>query len=673
MSRPTDQLSLKQASVIGMEDQESKEALDVQDNKGLIQSQAMRLKIEQINALILKLPKGRNNTLLLVVDCLDGLGDFIHFKEFAKYIKTHYPALKLAGIIGLGLANRSLCEAAIDFIESNRAMFTDLYIFNNRTAEYQNESYANMESSYKHKTLQKLIIPFPEFDTTYSTSEVLDKLNDEVAIIFQISVVNLSFGGNEPNAIDLWLEKKQRMLPYSIFGEYGSTETKDCMGLGEENSGIRLMDEWQGEVTQEKRIQALLSIDSNLEFLEALLMKKAPTAKDAEQYYTTRKFFPGYLQKEMPLTFFIALTCCAHNNHTGLDFYVPEQYINIKVFAELFQKIGIKDSDWRIINPGSAIEPATRIRIFTNRFRLNDIDYKKLYYAASGIAGCSGDDSFSTVFSSGNLPVLLCRHPKKTQLLRQMIEELDSLSCGTYAKFLKLFLEDLTIKFTTHCAKAMLAFHLWYYKGDFCDDPNELYAPDVNYLEAQKMILITYAKTIGEFILKNSHALEQELNTYRKHVYHSRNVFSHLSLFLENDLQMILEKEDLDPPRPFGEGLFKPGFLLTSVASSSAAASPSSTQNPSKDIESLILKLAKMLPPENDLDKWKYSNQQDKLWLQITDKEKYSQLLEKSHLQKAATFTKVQNKATYCLMISPKSLLEVIQPAEMAKKSCLST
>lgn len=483
-------------------------------------------------------PQNKNKTILLVVDTLDGRGDLEHFKAFYKQIKQDYPELKIAALIGGWGANASFCHALIDFLKQESRNLDAVHINIETATDSQLASggltFKKRTEDYKHLVLSQLVLPF-------SFDEFKKKVTAEnLAMIVQISVQKIKFTAPIIN----WISALQRTIPNVVIAEYGASLSKGHnMGLGKDDIGVRMIADWQEAslATQALKLEAI----TNVRFHKHLLGE--PQSSGAA-YLETRKLFAGYLQSEIAYSLFITTQVyayiCANKEQEpsllGLDFYMPEHYLNYSVLVNLLNKLGIPAEEIVLVTQNTTIDLNKKIRLFTNKeFPLNDCDFKSLCYAATSVA-CAGDDSWTTAFSAPNLPFYLPNrnHSIKSNFNRDLYNKLSQFAV------LPQYMDQLELRSYFFSSSGVTIIHDSYeidayslnifllqgdtynaegkpYHGSLPNDPDTL-------SQIRQGLTLAYAKKIGTFIADNHADLLNEQHSFRKHLFAHDNALSKL-------------------------------------------------------------------------------------------------------------------------------------------------
>ena len=529
--------------------------------------------------------------LLLFVDCLDGRGDFEHFKAYALYLKKTFPDLKLIGIVGVWRNNVSACKAVINFLKSERSLFEDILVSVDELGGSKRILSADEDAEIRNK----LIIPF-----RLNISSFLLR-NSSVNAGLGISVADLKFSGD--SRILEWVnDLKRRGIPVISFGEYGSCNREPNsynMGLsqnllklprgnfqpGDRSAvvGIRMIEEWRGPITVEQKISALLNF-SNKKFLNALVnpndLLSEVTTTEVSWYLEKRKIFPAYLSGELSVALFIMLQVSINqNNSYGLDFYVPAKSINQSVLMELLQKFGIGAENcvfYDDLSKTHNIEKdfnIPRVRIFSSLISLEDSDFKTLYYIAGGSVGACGDDSITTAFSTENLPFILhATHWCKQDFFRQMQQIASALNLELFAEYLRKLNDPVTVALEgTEIRNVNFNYNLSVSRDCF-DTDNQRYAENIPYRAFQQALIEELARQAGQFIMKNYEGIFAEFLIFREALYEHCNVFEKIP----NILRPIINR-----PLNTQEEIFRgetPATLPLRFMSFSATGNPMSEQ-----------------------------------------------------------------------------------------------
>lgn len=480
-----------------------------------------------------------NAALMLVVDCIDGRGDFVHFKRFAVKIKTLFPKLKLIALIGTWAANQGCCRDIIQFLESNIDFFSFVSVELDFTTQYKGKSFSELDRAYQTLVRDKLKKP-------YENNHAQLKDWKGIGILNISSQMDQFFNPRIRGTLLNYFYK----VPQNDYLEYAGSnsrlrESSHPMGM---EKGIRLVEEWAGEITPTKRVEMVLSI-KNKAFLKKLFCSDTPNSTHVEKHMESRMFFPGYIQNELGLAVYILAQLIAFKDKTqGFDFYVPKEYLHTKALAELLGQLGYKPEDWSIVQPESkeATEKPTRIRIFTDEFYLDDNDFiKPFYFSGESTAGASGDDTYTTLASSLNLPFFInFKHPIKAQFMRSVREKLIELECEHLAEFIRLF--NCRIQVPTKAgehATTELSTQICMTGGRF--DQTQDYLEDVPYASFLLNVARVSAELIGQYVKSNATQLFAEQQKYRDYLFRERNIFSTLPGVILNFANTFVKKSVL--------------------------------------------------------------------------------------------------------------------------------
>lgn len=567
----------------------------------------------KLKELMQKIPTNKKVTILLTVDSADGRGDIEHFIAFALKIHALYPEINLIGMVGILGINDAACQQLIQFLKDSKNIFFKCYVNVNKTGCLKQKNFFDL-SIEKQTFINK---SFAEFQLSVNDLSTIDQLIDG---FIQVSFGRIEFSDKK---IQTWLErKKESKLPYFVLSEYGERSGSHPMDIT--GNGIRLVEAFQGDITLQKRMDVLFSLSSKA-FLKSLLLKDDVSTKTIQDYMNSRILFPGFLQNELPATLFILIQTELYLEQlksgklSGLDFHLPAQTLNQKVLAELFLECGLKANDWCIIGDKELSEKrAVKVRIFTNY--LNDEDYKKLYYFSASSAGCSGDDTATTVLSTTNLPFYANYiHPIKSNFVYDVIKYFGKIQCPTLEQYMDLF--DKDIVYTAHTNERQntsLKFHMYFSIHFDMQNGKGDYLQDVTYLTFQKDLIKLYAKRIGQFVRLNTDKIEAELKEMHKVIYENANIFS----LLPSLVHPIVENALSNKPK-------EPGLILNLPQKTDYEEERDfEIQTQVSSVEFLKNALNTLLPSEKPEFQWQFNRERDRFWLKVQDikKEPYKKL-----------------------------------------------
>ena len=126
---------------------------------------------------------------------------------------------------------------------------------------------------------------------------------------------------------------------------------------------------------------------------------------------------------------------------------------------ELLQEVGIALNEWVFVDATNLLLKHEQcLRFFTNYLPENDNEqegskfqdnYRLLYYFSGNLGGCSGDDSLTTVLSTGNIPFYFNNvHPTKRSILRDFSKKYET-KFPTLAQFVTLCEKDIKYEYAT--------------------------------------------------------------------------------------------------------------------------------------------------------------------------------------------------------------------------------
>lgn len=558
---------------------------------------------KRLKDIIQALAKEKKNTVLMVVDCVDALGDFKHFREFFLKLKKCYPLLNVVGIIGAWASNAPICHKIMAFLKTPEAQSASIWISIDCETDCKGVVFRGLDKAYQESIFQTLIKPYQDSKT------FLKKLDESIACVIHVSTT-LEFKADKSILMWLYHYRQSNQPSYFFFPEYGKKNGTHNMGLGPKDAGIRLREDWAGEITLERKTAALSKI-THIKFLQLLTNKEAPTEENLKEYLQKRKIFVADLRDAVSITQFVLTQIQAYQEtQFGLDFYVPHragalttqfQVLQLQNSTssqqkqeggelfnpsiELEQLMKIPKSEYTVIDSENTNGTLTcRFRFFTNKIALEDEDYDALCFCADSI-GYTGDDGATKALSALSLPFgIHYTYPIKKDFRKEIIEKAKQLKCGYFVRYLELIEKNLL--------------------GEI----------------AVRTELVATAVTLGTFIRENYDRLMAELTTFRTDLYQNCNVFQHL-----------------------------PTLLLRTLP------------------KAILPTLNKVIPPESQTIHWKYDGK-GIYWLKVINQERYVKLTQTQDLGSAVTIRKIDKEEAFCVYAPAEAILPKLVPSKFTKQ-----
>lgn len=321
--------------------------------------------------------------IVLNTSLLDGIGDWVHFLEFSRFIRRYLDDHDLHDIQLAGFLVGQYKPRPTSFNGSNECVKLFSHFKYEHTIQWGAE---NMKDLWDDFFLQ-----------------------NKQSIICSVTVSTPTFELKTPESI-----------PDLKFTEYGfvtDLEDKNALfvrmdmgvGMSEDDDqsfamarGIRLHDGWHEFLAKSEpevffgRLNFFASLASKFKQFSLISSLLSMAIK--------RPFIPADLRDRGIVVSFVKMYSKLYNNKC--DFYLPGSMLSSEGFREQIEKVVMKcdfitpESDFCLdeINP-------INIRIFSG-FDSSDKEYKEMYlYSGQSGAGSAGDDTFSTVVSSFNLPL----------------------------------------------------------------------------------------------------------------------------------------------------------------------------------------------------------------------------------------------------------------------------
>jgi len=392
------------------------DSLEVHVNTGPISKPEKQWDIDVFDDMDLPPATPKKDTFIFLINNLgDGVGDFVHGYDFAKRLRDHlhqkgYKLHALVKVQSNFSANNEPLNSRKDFVLSQlqdpNSPFDDFLLYNETNDDAKNVSIQeSVEDSIKQQKKWCL-----------EHKKELDDLAShgvgglEISFPFDFHILqqlpNISFTQCFEYGFDAFESADMIQDPDVTFAQMGIPGTSNNPNL----YGLKLH---ESDVIVNNRTTHLVELAQREEkFVRQLMTKEKGklNAADAEQYFSTHHLFPGYLQLQESTTAFVIIHALRYQSENKVcDFLLPKGSVDqAAIIEQLIAQGVIKDkTEIEFVNNDSPIveNTATKIRIFTNRIK-NDDDYDLIYHLTDSGAGCSGDNSISTVFSSDNPPYI---------------------------------------------------------------------------------------------------------------------------------------------------------------------------------------------------------------------------------------------------------------------------
>lgn len=347
----------------------------------------------------------RNNLLIVVKNINDGVGDYIHAKEFSIWIKE-----RLAGKnykIGFLLQKDTVPDKSseknarfvINDLERNWHSFCDTYWV---APAKESKTDAELESWLEegHNSVLK-----PFIENACGVLAISTMVDSSIAKFllscldqYKISMVKCFQYGEDSDATIDYAKRFQQLY----------------MGLPAEEDSVTDGLKIYSEAVSPSPTATLLEIGHTEQaFVQQLLNSQEEISEQsAQQYFAYHHFMPGYLQDRYMATLFVLSHFYAHRlaGSTKIcDFFIPSNVVDLDTITALAESMRLGTPEKiQFISESQEVQPfnpTTALRIFALRISSDSL-YKKCYSLTEDGAGASGDSSISLVFSSYHLPFI---------------------------------------------------------------------------------------------------------------------------------------------------------------------------------------------------------------------------------------------------------------------------
>lgn len=362
--------------------------------------------------------------IVLQTAILDGIGDWVHLLEIAKYLRNllknnNYSNIKIIGI--LCGSSRSKIK---DIIENKcpNSVFDKLFT----SIPYKKEQINEIANFYKNNKNDIIC----NIDVSLSIGQYYPLSKDTITI----SMLEHAALANE-DMFDISLDMG--------FGYFYDGDTKG------KSEGIRVTPEFKKTLllSDENYLNCRIKFynklfDNYVGFSNKLFgenRKDNSQQKLINDFIKNRRFIPADIRDSSTLILLVKTYFKLYGGKC--DFYVSEKLLDDKTRKELINVLG----NCEFISPKTKTtnDKSPNVIRFFYGFPLDDLTYKNLYiFNGRYGVGTGGDDTFCTGFSSGNIPLHWAAGIQNSFLYQNIIPLLTMMRLHTLEEYFTLISFD---------------------------------------------------------------------------------------------------------------------------------------------------------------------------------------------------------------------------------------